>query len=248
MTAKLVFPKYVPESVRMEARRLLQAFPAGPYSATIKSLISRPEMQECYAELKKFADENMMATYLYAAVAGQNNFDRYRVQQEQAKKLRNKVAKSAIELANLLDKASALGMGASEFMNVRELLRTTTPSNDINASRWTNWCREVALNGDGYAWSNAPYLTDCLREVARRANEKDVSLQIDVCLPPNLLYATSTRKKNAEWSYLRNLWVLLRESGFKQSFPLAKAISCTGLALDLECNLDAPNIYAILVD
>jgi hypothetical protein len=248
MTAKLDFPKYVPESVRMEARRLLQAFPAGPYSATIKSLISRPEMQECYAELKKFADENMMATYLYAAVAGQNNFDRYRVQQEQAKKLRNKVAKSAIELANLLDKASALGMGASEFMNVRELLRKTTPSNNINAAHWTNGCHEVALNSDGYAWSKAPYLTDCLREVARRANEKDVSLQIDVCLPPNLLYATSTRKKNAEWSYLRNLWVLLRESGFKQSFPLAKAISCTGLALDLECNLDAPNIYAILVD
>ena len=248
MTATLVFPKYVPESVRMEAQRLLQAFPAGPDRAAIKSLITREEMRECYAELKKIADENMMAAYLSAALGAQNNFELYRVQQGQAKRLQNKVAKSAIELANLLDNASDLGMGTNEFMNVRELLRTTTPSNDINASRWTNWCREVALNGDGYAWSNAPYLTDCLREVARRANEKDVSLQIDVCLPPNLLYATSTRKKNAEWSYLRNLWVLLRESGFKQSFPLAKAMSCTGLALDLKCNLDVPNIYAILVD
>ena len=247
MTATLVFPKYVPESVRMEARRLLQVLPADPYHVIIKSLITREVMRECYAELEKIPDANM-ASYLFAAVGAQKNFDQYRVQQEQAKKLRNKVAKSAIELANLLDNASDLGMRTNEFMNVRELLRTTTPSNDINASRWTNWCREVALNGDGYAWSNAPYLTDCLREVARRANEKDVSLQIDVCLPPNLLYATSTRKKNAEWSYLRNLWVLLRESGFKQSFPLAKAMSCTGLALDLKCNLDVPNIYAILVD
>ena len=45
MTAKLVFPKYVPESVRMEAQRLLQAFPAAPYSAAIKSLITREEMR-----------------------------------------------------------------------------------------------------------------------------------------------------------------------------------------------------------
>ena len=248
MTAELVFPKYIPESVYMEAKRLLKVLPADPYHVIIKSLISRLEMKECYAELEKIADANMMASYLFAAVGAQNHFDQYRVQQEQAKKLRNKVAKSAIELANLLDKASALGMGASEFMNVRELLRKTIPSNNINAAHWTNGCHEVALNSDGYAWSKALYLTDCLREVARRANEKDISLQIDVCLPPNLLYATSARKKNAEWSYLRNLWVLLRESGFKQSFPLAKAMSCTGLALDLECNLDAPNIYAILVD
>jgi len=242
MTAKLVFPKYVPESVRMEARRLLQAFPAGPYSATIKSLISRPEMQECYAELKKFADENMMATYLYAAVAGQNNFDRYRVQQEQAKKLRNKVVKSAIELANLLDKASELGMGGAKLTDVRELLRTTTPSNDKNASRWTNGCREVALSGDGYAWSKAPYLTDCLREVAQRTN------QINVSLPESLLSAISTRKKSPSLSYLRNLWVLLRNNGFKRSLPLTKAMFCTVQALDIECNLDMPNIYAILVD
>ena len=46
MTATLVFPKYVPESIRMEAQRLLQAFPAAPYSAAIKSLITREEMQK----------------------------------------------------------------------------------------------------------------------------------------------------------------------------------------------------------
>ena len=242
MTGTLVFPKYVPESVRMEARRLLQVLPADPDRATIKSLITRKEMQECYAKLKKIADDNMMAAYLSAAVGAQNNFDRYRVQQGQAKRLQNKVAKSAIELANLLDKASELGMGGAELTNVRELLQTTTPSNDINASRWTNGCREAVLNSNGYAWSKAPYLTDCLREVAQRAN------QINVSLPENLLYATSTRKKNSEWSYLRNLWALLRDSGFKQSFPLAEAMSCTAQALDIECNLGVPNIYAILVD
>jgi hypothetical protein len=242
MTVTLVFPKYVPESVRMEAQRLLQVLPADPYSAIIKSLISRPEMEECYAELEKIADANMMATYLYAAVGAQNNFDRYRVQQGQAKRLRNKVSKSAIELANLLDKASELGMGGAKLTDVRELLRTTTPSNDKNASRWTNGCREMALDSDGYAWSKAPYLTDCLREVAQRTN------QINVSLPENLLFATSTRKKSSEWSYLRNLWALLRDSGFKQSFPLAEAMSCTAHALDIECNLGVPNIYAILVD
>ena len=242
MTVPLVFPKYVPESVRMEARRLFQALPAGPDRAAIKSLITRKEMQECYAKLKKIADDNMMAAYLSAALGAQNNFDRYRVQQGQAKRLRNKVSKSAIELANLLDKVSELGMEGAKLTDVRALLRTTTPSNDKNASRWTNGYREVALNSDDHAWSKAPYLTDCLREVAQRAN------QINVSLPENLLFATSTRKKNSAWSYLRNLWALLRDSGFKQSFPLAEAMFCTAQALDIECNLDVPNIYAILVD
>lgn len=226
----------------MEARRLFQALPAGPDRAAIKSLITREEMRECYAELKRVADENMMATYLYAAVGAQNNFDLYRVQQGQAKILQNKVAKSAIELADLLDKASDLGMGGAELTDVRELLRTTTPSNDINASRWTNGCREVALNGDGYAWSKSPYLTDCLREVAQRAN------QINVSLPKNLLSAISTRKKSPALSYIRNLWELLRDKGFERSLPLTKAMLCTVQALDIECNLDASNIYAILVD
>ena len=47
----------------------------------------------------------MMATYLYAAVAAQNNFDRYRVQQGQAKRLRNKVHHSHIieQLVNLVE-------------------------------------------------------------------------------------------------------------------------------------------------
>ena len=62
MTVPLVFPKYVPESVRMEAQCLLQALPADPDRAAIKSLITREEMRECYAELKKVADDNMMAT------------------------------------------------------------------------------------------------------------------------------------------------------------------------------------------
>ena len=242
MTVTLVFPKYVPESVRMEAQRLLQAFPAGPDRAAIKSLITREEMRECYAELKKIADGNMMAAYLSAALGAQNNFELYRVQQRQAKKLQNKVAKSAIELANLLDKASELGMGGAELTNVRELLQTTTPSNDINASRWTNGCREAVLNSNGYAWSKAPYLTDCLREVAQRAN------QINVSLPESLLSAISTRKKSPSLSYLRNLWVLLRNNGFARSLPLTKAMFCTVQALDIECNLDMPNIHAILVD
>ena len=52
MTATLVFPKYVPESIRMEAQRLLQAFPAAPYSAAIKSLITREEMRTRSAHIK----------------------------------------------------------------------------------------------------------------------------------------------------------------------------------------------------
>ena len=46
----------------MEAQCLLQALPADPDRAAITSLITREEMRECYAELKKVADDNMMAT------------------------------------------------------------------------------------------------------------------------------------------------------------------------------------------
>ena len=72
MTATLVFPKYIPESVRIEAQRLLQVLPADPYHVIIKSLITREVMRECYAELEKIPDANM-ASYLYAAVGAQNN-------------------------------------------------------------------------------------------------------------------------------------------------------------------------------
>ena len=126
-------PAYVPTAVYEEAVRLRQSLPK-EFRPIIDCLINRAEMEDTYASLKKIVDDNQMASYFSAACGAQNDFERYRVQKKEAKRLRAKVAKSADELASLLEKASELGGAPLELSSVRELLRVTVPTESGNHS------------------------------------------------------------------------------------------------------------------